>query len=206
MLGGKLKMVATMGMFLVATCSAWLCLAEDPPVRERRPEPRAEDGERPRRPAADDFRPLPRREGAPKEGPPRDGERPNDLDRPPFPPGLGRMLPPPRRGEELERMKEVDPEMYELMKVEMGLEQKSRELAEKARQVSPSERENLRSDAEKLVTEHFEARQKLRQLQVKRMEQELEKMKEALEDRLDRKDEIVEGRVKELLGERRDDF
>ena len=168
----------------------------DQPVRREDAERAAPEG-RPPRPAGDKDRvregERPRDGDRPREGEPRrEGDRPRDGQ--PMGPPLG---PPPR---DLERLKEQDPEMFELAQKDMNLERKTFEIAQQVRGASPQEREKMRESVKTLAGEHFAVRQQRRQLQLKRMEVELKNLKESMESREKQKDEIIQRRVNELLG------
>jgi hypothetical protein len=191
----------------------------------RPPPPRREgevrDGEQPRREGdqpREQPRDQPRREGedrreprppGPPDGRPAPGTREGDFRGPPGPPlgqprdgrpGESRPQPP----HELERMKEHDPDMYELMQKDMDLERKAFELSNAARRGSQQDREKLREEAKELATQHFMVRQDRRKLQLKRMETELVKLRESIESREKQREEIISRRLAELLGEESD--
>ena len=97
-----------------------------------------------------------------------------------------------------------DPEMQEVMKQDADLEGQAQEMAERVRQARGDERNKLKSDLTKVVNTQFEVRQKRRQLQLKRMEEELHRLREAIDKRSNSRESIVENHIRELIGEPRD--
>lgn len=193
---------------------------ERPRDREREEEDRRGPPPKERRPLGD--RPA-FRDGLDPFGPPRDGdgrrpERPGDgPPRPgsPFgPPGLRGDRPMdtpfgvwPGRGEEarLEALQKYDPELYELEKKDRELERSSVELGQHYRRLSPEQQRErgqaMKNALQTNVDKHFEVRQARRQLQLKRLEEELNRMRAAIERRNELRKQIVERRVMELIGE-----
>jgi hypothetical protein len=187
----------------------------------------AEPGRRPLKPPRDgdfDRPPPPDGEGPPRLGPmippkpPRDG----DFDRPPpkpdedGPPGLGIKIPPkpPRDGdadrppprwphEDWESMQKNDPELYKLVKEDMDLDRQTRALAMQHRRAPKDQREKIKQQVLELVGKHFEVRQQHRSLELKRLEEELARLRDTLDRRAKARKELIEKRVSELLG--RDD-
>jgi hypothetical protein len=94
-----------------------------------------------------------------------------------------------------------DPEMFESMKQEAELEQRSRELAEKYRHVAEADRGDVQKQLEKVVRDQFELRQVRRQKELKHLEDQIKKLRETIEKREKARTEIIERRVKELLGQ-----
>src|SRR5207237_2080281 len=81
-----------------------------------------------------------------------------------------------------------DPEMRELMRQDVELDQKSHELAQRVRQGRGDERAKAKDELTEVVKQHFTIRQKRRELSVKRMEEELERLKEAINKRTPSRD------------------
>jgi hypothetical protein len=103
------------------------------------------------------------------------------------------------------RMREADPEMFELEQNDERLDRESHELAEQNRRAPEGPaRDELRAKLKQTVARHYKARQERRQLEVKRLEAQLERLRGALEKRSKDSDAIIEHRVSQLLGE--DDF
>ncbi len=99
-----------------------------------------------------------------------------------------------------ESLEKTDPEMYKLLKAEAELDRQSAALAAKYRGPRRPARCDQK-DLEKLVDQHFEARQARRQLEIKRLEEGLQRLRDAIADRNKARKEIVDKRVKELLGQ-----
>jgi septum formation topological specificity factor MinE len=97
-----------------------------------------------------------------------------------------------------------DPEMRDLMRKDSEMERQTMELAAQIRRAKPEEREKLKKDISELVAKHFEVRQERRKLQLKRMEEELKRLREAITKRDDSSDSIVKNRIAELIGEPRE--
>lgn len=170
----------------------------DPPrdEREERP-PGREDGERERRPDLD--RPAPERHQPARRPDGQAGPGARMMMRP-----LAGMpgMPAPER---MEALRQMDPEMYELVTKDMELERRSHEMARRARLTSKEEdRERAREQLLKLAREHFEVRQQRRELHLERLEQEIKHLRESHEKRAKMQDEVIERRVNELLGKRDD--
>jgi len=94
-----------------------------------------------------------------------------------------------------------DPEMYKFSKEEADLERRTRELAMQYRRAPAAERDEIKQQLEKLVNQHFDARQQRRQLEIKRIEEELQRLREAIDRRNKARKELVGKRVTELLGQ-----
>lgn len=130
----------------------------------------------------------PQEQGPPEQGP--DGRGPEG-DRPP----AGRM---PR--ENLEQMKIHDPDLFKLVTVDMELERQSHDAAHRYRDASKDERAEIKAKLAEIVNEHFGVRQKLRSLEVKRLEENLKELREKIEQRAKNQKSLVEKRLTELLG------
>ncbi len=192
----------------------------DPPPRN--PD-RVREGDRPRRvgepPAINPNQPNPgfRRDGdQPRNFEPRnpgegEGFRPplrRDGDRPDFRPQFGEDGRPlqPRRPEgpvvpQDAFFNELDPEMQELVRKDHDLERQTVELARKVRESSGEQKQQAMTALLKTVEEHFQARQARRELQIKRLAEELERLKEQVNARNEGKADIIRRRVMELAGE-----
>lgn len=93
-----------------------------------------------------------------------------------------------------------DPEMAALNRSEYDLDQQTRELADKLRGAKKEDRDKIKAEISEVVTKHFDVRQKRRELQIKRMDDELKKLREAVTRRNDSKDQIIKKRLAELVG------
>ena len=186
--------------------------------------------DRPRPPRDEGFGPAmgPPRAGAPGRpgGPPRDqprprGPRPKDgPDRPGPPKGFGdpgmegpHAMPAPGSPDMMfgeggplgflegwQTLQKSDPEMYKLRRADSDLERESRQLAMQYRQAPEDQKEGIQAKLEKLVLKHFEVRQQRRTLELKRLEAELQRLRDSIEKRNKAREQIVKKRVSELLG------
>jgi hypothetical protein len=158
------------------------------------------------------------REGA--DGPPRGGSRPGDRNPPPkagpkgegrrgdgpdgFGPGRygeGKGGPPGGRGPGgWGGPPPDDPEMRELLAQDAELERQTFQMADQVRRARPEDREKLTAQLTELVNKHFDVRQKRRGLQLKRMEEELQRLRDAIKERNDSRASIVKERMTELIG------
>jgi len=102
------------------------------------------------------------------------------------------------------RLEQDDPEMYALMKQDYDMEQKSLEISRNLRQLPTDQRVKSKEELTKLIQEHFDVRQKRRELQIKRMEEDLQKLREAVTKRNESRDSLVRKRLSELTGEESD--
>jgi phosphomevalonate kinase len=108
---------------------------------------------------------------------------------------------------DIERLKDEDPEMYGLMKGDQDLERETFDLSNRYRQSMKSEdREKIKAELQAAVEKHFMVRQQRRELELKRLEEQLQRMKESVAKRLAEKGPIIEQRVKELTGEQDSGF
>ena len=154
-----------------------------PPPRDKR----GPDGDRPHPPRGT-F------EGRPG-GPP-----PADHAAGPFDQGPGHFPPGPPHFGDIESLKKIDPEMYKVLKEDQDLEHQTRELVMQYRRAPSDQRDKLKAQVEELVNKHFEVRQQRRSLELKRLEGELQRLREAIDRRSKARKEIVEKRVSELIG------
>jgi hypothetical protein len=106
----------------------------------------------------------------------------------------------PGMRERLATLEKSDPEMYKLVKADMDLERQSRELAMQYRRASSDERAKLKDKIKELVAKHFDVRQERRALELKRLETQLQKLRENIERRKQARDKLVDQRVSELVG------
>jgi hypothetical protein len=97
-----------------------------------------------------------------------------------------------------------DPEMLEFMRKEADLDNQSASLAEKFRRASEGDRGDIQKKLEKVVSEQFDLRQERRQKELKKFEEQIKKLRETIEKRQKAKTEIIDRRVKELLGQDED--
>jgi hypothetical protein len=105
----------------------------------------------------------------------------------------------------LNRLKEDDPERYEQVAQEKKFEEEARLLAKKYRDSEDeNEKVRLREDLKTLLDKLFDYRQMNRQFEIEKLEKRLEDLKDVNERRLANKEEIVERRLDEMLGTKRE--
>jgi hypothetical protein len=184
--------------------------------------PRDGDADRPRQRDGDADRPRSRdREDGPERrrfSGPREGFGPRQgfegragfgEGRPSMPGGYeGRQGPEGRRPsgpprwphEDWATMEKNDPEMYKLLHEDGDLERRTRELALQIRQAPTDKRDELKKQLTEQVTKQFEVRQQRRGIELKRLEGELQRLREAIERRNKVRDQLIERRVADLMG------
>lgn len=107
-----------------------------------------------------------------------------------------------RREERLRRTEMDDPARFEREKKIAEFERQSRELAE-AFLKAPDEaaRKTFRANLAEVVTQLFDLREQNRQEEVRRMETDLKRLKDTLEQRQKNRANIIERRIQQLTGE-----
>jgi uncharacterized membrane protein YccC len=98
----------------------------------------------------------------------------------------------------LQSLKTRDPELYKATQEDRDLERQTHDLAEQYRRASKDEQAKIKEKLVDIVTKHFEVRQQLRNLEVKRLEQQLKQLRDKIDQRAKNRKEIVEKRVVEL--------
>jgi hypothetical protein len=98
-------------------------------------------------------------------------------------------------------MRPNDPEMEKLMRTDVDLDRQSRDLAERFRGASKDEQSEIKKKLSAIVTKQFEARQERRTLELKHLEDEIKRIRESIDKRNQSKEQIVDRRVSELLGQ-----
>ena len=116
-------------------------------------------------------------------------------------PGGFPMGPPRWPHQDWESLEKNDPDMYKLLKQEDDLDRQTQELSMQYRRAPTAQRDGLKKQIEKVVGEQFEVRQQRRQLELKRLEDELQRLREAIEKRTKSREQLVGKRVAELLGQ-----
>ncbi|QDU97875.1 hypothetical protein Pla8534_57320 [Lignipirellula cremea] len=94
--------------------------------------------------------------------------------------------------------------MAELEEQDAELNRRTLELAERCRNAEGKEREKLEAEVRQAIERHFEVRQKRRQLNLESLGAELERLGEAIEKRNAAREEIIQRRQTELLGQGND--
>lgn len=82
------------------------------------------------------------------------------------------------------------------------MERTTFELSQRYRNAPMDQRDALKEEIQQTVAKHFEARQKRRAMQLERMERDLKQMRNELSRRNDARDQIIQRRLSELIGER----
>lgn len=108
------------------------------------------------------------------------------------------------RGGDPDFMRQQDPEMFALVSQDEQLEQQTADLADQVRRASGEQRDKLKTQLTEMVNKHFEIRQQRRELQLKRMETELGRLREAIKERNQAREAIIQQRLTELTGEVKD--
>ena len=109
------------------------------------------------------------------------------------------------RQRDFEALGHNDPEMFKLLQEDSELERRTRELGMQFRQAPPEQRERIKQEVHQMVSKQFEVRQQRRALELKRVEAELQRLREAVERRAKARQQLIDRRVSELLG-REDDL
>lgn len=103
-------------------------------------------------------------------------------------------------------LEKIDPEMYKLLKDDYDLERRARELTIQYRRAATAQRTEIKQQLTQLVNKHFDVRQERRLLELKRLEEELKRLRDAIDQRSEARAELVGKRVSELLGKEELDF
>lgn len=106
------------------------------------------------------------------------------------------------RERDLDDLRRSDPEMFELESSDRELERRGWELSQQFRRSNGNEKDALRKQISETVNQHFDVRQKRRELMLARMEKELARMREELKKRSELREQIMNRRMNELTGER----
>jgi hypothetical protein len=91
--------------------------------------------------------------------------------------------------------------MYDLLMADNDLDRQAVEKAGQLRNTTSDARDKLKAELAEIVGKHFEARQKRRELQLKRMAEEIQRLRDATQARNDAREEIVNKRITELTGD-----
>lgn len=108
---------------------------------------------------------------------------------------------PPRPN--YEHLKESDPEMYEVYKQDDELERETFRLADAYRKSGGKEenREKVRKQLKEVVEKHFKIRQQRREYELKRLEDQLDRLRKSVKMHQEKSDAVIERRLSALLGE-----
>jgi hypothetical protein len=139
--------------------------------------------------------PPPPREDGDRRGPPPPPREDGDRRGPPPPGGFGLEM------AHMERLKQDDPEMFALAKSDMEMEQQKRQLVEQYhRAANDTDRDQIRGKLTAVVENHFAVRQERRELEVKRLEVQLQRLRDSLKKRGEERQKIIERHLSQLLG------
>jgi hypothetical protein len=101
----------------------------------------------------------------------------------------------------LQELKDHDPEAYKEALKTKSLERKERQLSRKYRESkNDAEKKDIEADLKPVLDELFDLHLKQRQREVKRLEEQLAKIKQDIEERKENKDKIIENRLADLIG------
>ena len=101
-------------------------------------------------------------------------------------------------------MKDHDPEMYALLKEDQDFDRASHDLAMQLRRAPTDQKESLKTKLTDAISKQFEARQKRRELELKRLTEELTRIRDQIKKRTEAKDSIIQRRLSELTGQEGD--
>jgi hypothetical protein len=92
--------------------------------------------------------------------------------------------------------------MAKLFDEDFELERRTQRLADDYRSArNDEERTKARSILQDAVKKHFEVRQQRRTLELKRLEEQLERLRESVAKRAEQEKEIIDARLRELIGD-----
>ncbi len=105
----------------------------------------------------------------------------------------------------MDKLKEKDPIRYEQLQKKRELEHKSHSFIEEYRATSVQKEKNkLRDELRSVLNELFDLRELDRQQEIKKLTAKIDDLKKVMNERKKRKKDIVERRLKQLLGEERE--
>ena len=103
-------------------------------------------------------------------------------------------------------MERGDPEMFKLFQQEAELDRETRQLAGEFREAPTDKKDEVKKKLQETVAKHFEVRQQRRAMELKRLETELTRLRDSIEKRNQEKQQIIDRRVSELLGQEDNQF
>jgi hypothetical protein len=92
-------------------------------------------------------------------------------------------------------------EMDSLMRREEDLGEQASGLADKYRDAPTDKKAEIKSELEKIVEQQFDLRQERRAMEVKRLEEDLKRIRTMMDRRKEARKQVVSNRVAELLDE-----
>ena len=103
----------------------------------------------------------------------------------------------------LQDLESKDPEQYKQMIEEKNLEKESRLLGKKYRELPEgTEKDKLLEDLKGILERSFDLRQMNRQVEIDRLESRLQELKDQNKQRLDKREEIIQHRLSQIIGEK----
>ncbi len=100
-----------------------------------------------------------------------------------------------------------DPEVQALREKEQKIEEEAQEIVEKYNETQDKEEQTkLKKQLQDKTVEQFDVRQQYRELEVKRLEKELARIRETIQKRNEKRDEIIKRRIGQLIREEEDDL
>jgi hypothetical protein len=99
------------------------------------------------------------------------------------------------------RIWQNDPEMQRLLETDASFDRESRELAEEFRRAANDKQSEIKKKLQDVVTRQFESRQERRSLELKRLEDEIKRIRGSIDKRNEAKKQIVDRRISEVLGQ-----
>lgn len=106
-------------------------------------------------------------------------------------------------------MRDRDPEMFKLTQMEQELDRRSHELSDQLRRgrgQGGEQNEQLKRQLAETVNQHFNVRQERRELELRRMEQQIEQLRNMVKSHREKRDSAVQHRISQLIGEDDLDF
>lgn len=104
---------------------------------------------------------------------------------------------------------ERDPEMLRLTQMDQELDRKSHELSEQIRRnrgAGGEQKEQLKKELAEVVNQHFNVRQERRELELKRTEEQIERLRNSVRSHKEKRDSAVQRRIADLTGDGDSDF
>lgn len=99
------------------------------------------------------------------------------------------------------RLREEDPEAYEMFKEMFKLQEQVRDLAESyKKEDSEKEKQEIRQKMENLLSEAFDMKLKLGERRLQKLEERLSKLADFLQKRKEHKEKIIQQHLAELIG------
>jgi hypothetical protein len=96
--------------------------------------------------------------------------------------------------------RERDPEMARLIEQDYELERRGQQLSDEYRSAPTDKaRSETLERLKESVTQHFKARQQRRELELRRLEEQLDRLRASVKHRAEEQNAIIDSRVRELI-------